>query len=30
MLGAKAPNNDANGLFRATYSHNPDILYVLF
>ena len=23
MLGAKAPNNDANGLFRATHSHNP-------
>ena len=23
MLGSKAPNNDANGLFRATHSHNP-------
>ncbi len=23
MLGAKPPNNDANGLFRATHSHNP-------
>ncbi|MCL0184491.1 hypothetical protein M2T59_30175, partial [Klebsiella pneumoniae] len=23
MLGSKAPNNNANGLFRATHSHNP-------
>ena len=23
MLGSKAPNNDANGLFRATHSYNP-------
>ena len=23
MLGSKVPNNDANGLFRATHSHNP-------
>ena len=23
MLGAKAPNYDACGLFRATHSHNP-------
>ena len=23
MLGSKTPNNDANGLFRATHSHNP-------
>ena len=23
MLGSKAPNNDANGLFRATHSRNP-------
>ncbi|MDU6469461.1 MAG: hypothetical protein E6529_01085 [[Ruminococcus] lactaris] len=23
MLGSKAPNNDVNGLFRATHSHNP-------
>ena len=23
MLGAKAPNNYANGLFRTTHSHNP-------
>ena len=23
MLGSKAPNNDANGLFRATHPHNP-------
>ena len=23
MLGSKAPNNDANGLFRATHSQNP-------
>ncbi len=23
MLGSKPPNNDANGLFRATHSHNP-------
>ena len=23
MLGSKAPNNDANGLFRATHSPNP-------
>ena len=23
MLGAKAPNYDAYGLFRALHSHNP-------
>ena len=23
MLGAKAPNIDAQGLLRATHSHNP-------
>ena len=23
MLGSKAPNNDAYGLFRAAHSHNP-------
>ncbi|MDU6471538.1 MAG: hypothetical protein E6529_12030 [[Ruminococcus] lactaris] len=23
MLGSKAHNNDVNGLFRATHSHNP-------
>ena len=23
MLGSKAHNNDANGLLRATHSHNP-------
>ena len=25
MLGSKAPNNDANGLFRATHPHNPTL-----
>ena len=30
MLGSKAPNNDANGLFRATHSHNPDIFIFLY
>ena len=25
MLGSKTPNNDANGLFRATHSHNPTL-----
>ena len=27
MLGSKAPNHDAYGLFRATHSHNPPPIF---